>query len=173
MRARRTYLLGGITAAAIAVTVVLAVGGDDDHHASTRPVSRPRPKPVVRRPKLVVVSPAVGDPTTTFVVKVRAIIPLENGWENYHFIMSGSGRKKCGGPRFSSLGFEEPEHGYYVARYLPRREPLNPVAPRADWCPGLRYRGLVELRNPSDLTKTKVLGRFEFTVRAIDASRER
>ena len=164
-RARRTYLLGGIATAALVAAAVLVVAGGEDHHAASRPVSRPRSK-------LVVVSPAIGGPTTTFVVKVRAIFPLGGGWENYHFIMKGPGKRNCRGRRFSSLGFETPEHGYYVARYLPRRDPLEPSAPLVDWCPG-RYRGRVELRNPSDLTKTKVLGRFAFTVRAIDAGRER
>lgn len=123
-----------------------------------------KPSAAARRPlPAIVVHPARGTPRTTYVVKARAIVPLAGGGRNYHFILKGPGDADCRGCRYSALGYTTAQGGYYVARYRPRRDPLDPTTPREDWCPG-RFEGRVELRDPGDLSRTRVLGRFAFIV---------
>jgi hypothetical protein len=120
---------------------------------------------------LIAVRPLRGTPKTTYVVTARALAPLAGGGRNYHFILKGPGDPDCRGRRYSALGYDTPEGGYYVARYRPRRDPLDPTTPPEDWCPG-RFEGRVEIRDPGDLRRTRVVGRFAFTVEPSAGTRD-
>lgn len=125
--------------------------------------------------KAVTVTPGRGSSNTVFRARAKLVAPhpdKDPEGDNYHFIFSGAGGRRCRGKLNYALG-QVPKDGarFVSARFLPGVGGSGERSDSLRWCKG-NYRGRVEFRDfrppkPEDTTEGvfKPVGRFSFSVR--------